>query len=195
MTQLIVKKLKDEIRIRLSRERATHSLNVGKLAQHLCSRYNVAPEKGLIAGLAHDLAREWEQGAVLALLREHQVRISPWERRHPLVLHGKAGAILLETLFDLKDQEILDAVRDHVLGRRSMGLLSRIIFVADFLEPGRGFIDEQTRLRILADDLSGMLVRVAELVFAFLKAENKSIAWQSRRMLAYFKKALRRNRR
>ena len=56
----------------------------------------------------------------------------------PHLLHADVSAIVARDEFGVKDKEILEAVRNHTLGRPGMSHLSCIVFVADVLEPNRG---------------------------------------------------------
>jgi predicted HD superfamily hydrolase involved in NAD metabolism len=170
--------IEDLLRKSLSPERLEHSRRVADLARDLCARYGLDGAKGTLAGLAHDLAREMD-------LRKVQVRatrdgggISALEAERPVLLHGRAASVLLRDALGVADPEILDAVASHVTGRPSMGLLAKIVFIADFLEPGRGFLDEKFRLRALELPLDSMMILVLEEIFKFLK--TRAIAGPAR---------------
>lgn len=65
------------------------------------------------------------------------------------VLHGPACARRLEEE-GVEDRELLDAVAYHTTGHPDLGRLGRHLYLADFLEPGRGFLREvRARLRAL----------------------------------------------
>jgi predicted HD superfamily hydrolase involved in NAD metabolism len=164
----------------LTPQRRHHSLRVASLAMDLCLRYGINPDRGEVAGLAHDLAREMEFDAALALASQDGFPISRLERRNPVLLHGRAAAVLIRESLGIEDQEILEAVSAHVTGRPSMGLLAKIVFVADFLEPGRDFIDMQQREHALTLDLDGMTALVLEHIFAYLREAGKPIAEPAR---------------
>lgn len=124
----------------LGSTRHTHSHNVAKLARQLAQRY--APEladKAELAGLLHDNAKKIKGAELIRLATEHDIEITPVERLTPNLLHGKIGALLLEERFDVSDKEIAQAVSDHVTGRLNMGMLSRILFVADQAAEDREF--------------------------------------------------------
>ena len=53
------------------------------------------------------------------------------------LLHAKAGAILARDEYDIEDEDILNAIRFHTVGRPNMSLLEKIVFVADYIEPLR----------------------------------------------------------
>ena len=164
----------------LSWERQEHSRRVAELARELCPRHGLDSVMGDLAGLAHDLAREMDAREVQALAVRDGRGISAMEAEHPVLLHGRAGSVLLRDIFGIEDLEILDAVASHVTGRPHMGSLAKIVFVADFLEPGRGFLDGQLRLEALELPIDSMVVLVLEEIFKFLKAKDRPIAYPAR---------------
>ena len=50
----------------------------------------------------------------------------------------------------VKDEDILNAIRYHTTGRPGMSLLEKIIFVADYIEPGRDSAPNLPQVRSLA---------------------------------------------
>lgn len=38
--------------------------------------------------------------------------------------------------YDIEDEEILMAIRSHTTGRPGMSLLEKIVYIADYMEPG-----------------------------------------------------------
>ena len=116
----------------LGSRRHAHSRNVAQLARELALHF--APEladKAELAGLLHDNAKRMKGDELIRLAVENDIEITPVERETPTLLHGKIGALLLAERFGVSDAEIAQAVTDHVTGRLNMGMLSRILFVAD----------------------------------------------------------------
>jgi len=160
----------------LGQERLAHSLRVADLASELCLARGLEAEKGRLAGLAHDWARELPPEQVRKLaLRDGQGE-SILEARYPVLLHGRAAAVGLREKLGIEDPEILEAVACHVTGCPGMGLLGKIVFVADFLEPGRGFVSEEIRKAMLRMDIDEMTVRVLEEIFSYLRSKQRPIA-------------------
>jgi len=83
------------------------------------------------AGLLHDALRD----APEADLR----RLSADETREEELLHGPAVANLLETQGNT-NAPLLEAVRYHTVGSPHWDRTGRALYMADFLEPGRGFL-------------------------------------------------------
>jgi predicted HD superfamily hydrolase involved in NAD metabolism len=163
----------------LSRPRLSHSREVARLACELCDRFRVDEDKGYIAGIAHDLAREKEPAEMVSLCEADGLAISDLERANPLLLHGRASAFLLQRLAGFADPEVLEAVRDHVTGRGGMGPLSRILFVADFLEPTRDFVSPEFRRRTSGLSLNEMVLAVLERKMHYVRAASAVLAPQS----------------
>jgi HD superfamily phosphohydrolase YqeK len=81
---------------------------------------------------------------------------------HPALQHGPASAAHARAEGQT-DRGVLDAVRYHSLGLAEWDMVGRILYCADYLEPGRPF--DQERRAELADrfphDPSGVLREVA----------------------------------
>jgi predicted HD superfamily hydrolase involved in NAD metabolism len=162
------------LQARLSPARRFHSLGAAGFAALLCVRHGLDPEKGHLAGLVHDLARELPAAELLGLAGGGG--FLPWERAAPVLLHGRAAAVLLRDRYGLSDAEVLTAVADHVTGRPRMPRLSKVLFCADFLEPGRDFADDALRALALELSLEAATALVLEKVFAFLRRRGMWIA-------------------
>ena len=160
----------------LGPERLAHSRRVADLAFELCVAHGLEGEKGELAGLAHDWARELPPERVRELALRDGRGESTLEVQYPVLLHGRAAAVALREKLRIEDAEILEAVACHVTGCPGMGLLAKIVFAADFLEPGRGFVPEAVREEILSMDINRMTLRVLEEVFAHLRLKRRPIA-------------------
>jgi nicotinate-nucleotide adenylyltransferase len=144
------------------------------LASRLARRFGLDCGRAYLAGLAHDLARELPETELLRLCAGGDgAPLEPWETERPVLLHGRAAAVLLGPAFD---PQVREAVADHVTGRPGMSALARLVYVADFLEPGRGFLNPAERRRVLRLALDGQLAWVADRVFEYLRGEGLAIA-------------------
>ncbi len=57
-----------------------------------------------------------------------------------------------------------------------MGILSKIVFAADFLEPTRDFVSPEFRRRTLGLSLDEMVFAVLERKIHYVKAEGQEVA-------------------
>jgi predicted HD superfamily hydrolase involved in NAD metabolism len=161
------------VREHLGRRRAGHCRRTAALAYRLAGRFGLDRGRARLAGLAHDLARELPEAELLRLAAGDGAPLRPWETERPVLLHGRAAVVLLGPAFD---GEVREAVADHVTGRSGMSALARLVYVADFLEPGRGFLKPAERRRVLGLGLDGQVAWVAERVFEYLRGEGLAIA-------------------
>jgi nicotinate-nucleotide adenylyltransferase len=165
---------------RLSAPRAEHSRGVAALAAGLCSRHGLDPLRGRIAGLAHDLCKELPKREQRALAALYPGVAGESGLLGDKIVHGPAAAALLARDYGLEDGDILEAVALHTLGRPGMGKLATIVYCADKLEPGRGHLDPAWRAHLLSLGLSDMLRETLGAVIAWLEAEGRPVAPESR---------------
>ena len=55
------------------------------------------------------------------------------------VVHAFLGAYFVEKVLNIKDVEIIDAIRYHTSGKANMSELGKLVFVADMVERGRDY--------------------------------------------------------
>ena len=152
-------KIKNYLQGVLSPKRYRHSIGVAEEAVRLAKHYSADTEKAYIAGLVHDCAKEIDAEKSICLLKErYKIIPDAISLQMPRLLHGVLGACVAQSEFDIYDPEILDAVRYHTTGKANMSLLSRIIYIADYIEPGREF-DGVDELRETAyRDIDGAII-------------------------------------
>jgi HD superfamily phosphohydrolase YqeK len=110
----------------------------------------------------------------MRIVTENNGKIEEWERRNPLLLHGRAGAILLRR-YGMRDNGVCEAVAEHVTGKPGMCRLSKVVFVSDLLEPSRDFIDSELRERVLAWELDDMVKAVLECTIRYLTGREIAV--------------------
>ncbi len=167
------------VRSRLSAARYAHSLSTAALARRLCVRFRLDADKGYLCGLGHDAAREVPAEEILRLCGLDGLPLAQEEINNPILLHGRASAMLVKESTGFADPEVLQAIRDHVTGRPSMGPLSKVLFAADFLEEGREFLPPGFARRTLALDLDAMTLAVLDGKIQYVRAESKPVAQSS----------------
>lgn len=142
--------LKEQIAKDMGAERWQHTLGVLEKSVHLASKYGVNPHKTAMAALLHDLARQWSNEQLISYLESRGITLSDADLVLPAVLHGKVGALVAEERFGVTDEEVLQAVSCHTLGKMKMSDLDKIIFIADMIEPNRSYPGVEA-LRVVAE--------------------------------------------
>ena len=157
-------------------ERYEHSVRVAETARQMCSIYGEDPDKAYFAGLAHDMCKDLDDGIQLSLAGRDGQEITELERKKPFLLHGRAAAIKLKEEFGVDDADVLQAVAHHTFGCKDPCTLSKIIFAADKIEPGRPQSTEEYRKELFSKSLDQMTLAVLESHMNFLTTRGKEIA-------------------
>jgi predicted HD superfamily hydrolase involved in NAD metabolism len=144
--------LEGEVRALMSEKRFLHSLGTAQTCVSLNAQYgeNLDEDECYRCGLLHDLVREWPDAKLKGYASEHQLPLEPEEQNIPMLLHGPVAADILRQKG--YDASLCTAVRYHTLGNKSMGRLGLILFIADFIEPGRTHITEEQRVSLLGEE-------------------------------------------
>lgn len=168
---LSLKKLRKEMKKVQDSKRFEHTLGVEYMAAALAMRYGCDIEDARIAGLLHDCAKCLTDEKRLSICRKHHISVTSVEQKNPFLLHAKVGAYLARKKYGVKNQDILNAIRSHTTGRQNMSTLEKIIFVADYIEPGRvhGPANLAEIRKLAFVDLDKALVRILEETLNYLK--------------------------
>jgi HD superfamily phosphohydrolase YqeK len=123
------------------------------------------------AGRWHDALRD----APEADLRE-MVRGTPFTVAPAGVLHGPAAAARLEREGESRAGVLL-AIRWHTVGNAAWDHTGRALFMADFLEPGRGFMrqDRAFLASLLPRDFDGVFRQVVRMRLEWTLREGKPL--------------------
>lgn len=132
-------KITDYIKKNLKKSRFEHSIRVKDTAQKLAKQYGADIEKTTIAALVHDCAKYLSYEKLIKYSKKYGYLIDEIALANPSLLHSAAAAYIAKTEMDIKDQDILNAITYHTTGRKNMSLLEKIIYIADYIEPGRDF--------------------------------------------------------
>ena len=169
--------LYEYVKVHLSLPRFLHSIRTAETAVELCRRYGLSLEEAYVSGIAHDMAREIGTAQGIQLAREDSLPLLEEELLRPVLLHGRAAAVLLQTLWGEKRETVLNAVRWHTQGHPDMGAIGKVLYIADFIEPGRSHITEEFRANILRlESLDGMLKKILEAQFSYLREKQVEIS-------------------
>jgi nicotinate-nucleotide adenylyltransferase len=109
----------------------------------------------------------------LQICKDNNLPINVFEERNPSLLHGKVGAFMAKNKYGITDEEILSAITWHTTGKDNMTDLEKIVFCADYIEPGRTKQPHLEELRSIAlSDLDMLTFRILEDTVEYLKAKS-----------------------
>jgi len=178
----------------LDPQRFEHSLGVEYTSACLAFIHGCDVTDARIAGLLHDCAK--------CIPHSDQIRIMEKACHPPLqeeldnqsLLHAKCGAIIARDKYDIDDENILNAIRFHTVGRPNMSLLEKIVYIADFIEPTRKELEIMERVRKAAFiDIDQALLWIMESVTAYVIKKGEEPAPSSVTAYEYYKNQIKVN--
>ncbi len=168
-------RIKEYAKTVLSEKRFAHTVNVAEEARRIAVLWGADADKAYLAGIIHDIAKEVPKSQALEALTRYGYNPDETERLNPELLHGKLAAYIAKDKFGIDDEEVLSAVAYHTTGRPAMSLLEKIIYVADFTEPGRCY-PEADEIRRLADqNLDKAVLYQADMVIKFIVDKGRPL--------------------
>ena len=182
-----ISKIKKKLKKKLDKERYHHTLGVASTAVCMAMRYEVDLETANLAGLLHDCAKCIPDDEKYELCAKYDISLSDVELQNPSLLHAKLGAYIARDKYDVKDQEILDAITWHTTGKADMTTLEKIIFIADYIEPGRTKQKNLAQIRKTAFiDLDETVYLITRDTLEYLSNTPKMIDKNTREAYEYY---------
>lgn len=180
--------MKEKLKLALDGPRYEHTLGVMYTAGSLAMAYGYNIEKAMIGGLLHDCAKCLTHEERVELCKKYQVEVSASEFENKAILHAKAGAILAKIEYDITDIEILHAIAAHTTGKPNMSMLDKIIYIADYIEPGRDKAPNLEYIRCLAyKDLDACMAEILEDTLNYLNSRRGNIDPATADAYAFYK--------
>lgn len=136
----------------LTPDRFEHSLGVMQVMDELFSIYALDRTTALICGILHDAAKELTVDDQLELAKKGNIPFSTQWDKHPMFLHGPAGACYVAQELGVADPLILDVISRHSYfgtGAALSPIFCWCLRFADILEPKRDWKELQRQLRPL----------------------------------------------
>lgn len=168
--------IKKKLKKSQDKERYEHTKGVMYTAGCLAMAHGYDLEKAMLAGLLHDCAKCIPNDEKLALCKEHNILVTPVEAENPFLLHAKLGAFLAESEYNITDPDVLHAIKVHTTGEPDMNILDKIIFIADYIEPGRNKAPNLEKVRELAfHDLNACMAQILRDTLMYLNSGKGTI--------------------
>lgn len=127
------------IKQKVNPQRYAHCLAVSEQAVRFARRFGADEHQALLAGLLHDITKDYTRAQHEAVFEKHGIVLSDVERAAMKLWHAISGAAVLQYELGIADAGLLAAVRYHTTARAGMSLLEKIIYLADFTSADRSF--------------------------------------------------------
>ena len=142
--------------------RYEHSVSTAEMAEKMCFEYGENPRLGYLAGLVHDICKDFDHKKMLALAKQDGNPISDIEMDKKSLLHGRAAAVFLETEYGFTNKDLLEAVKNHTFGAPGMAALGKILYAADKIEPTRPHVTKDRIESLFEKKLDDFVLSVLE---------------------------------
>ena len=130
MYEDLFEKLHKYVKENVGQHRYEHTIGVVETATRYARKFGADVDKARIAAIFHDACKS--EGALQ---------------------HGPAAAKLIKEKFGVDDEDIINAIKYHTVGRANMSILERVIKCADLTDPTRDYPSvEYFRKRLNEDD-------------------------------------------
>lgn len=190
MKPIELRKIRKSMKKNLDAKRFEHTLGVEYISAALAMRYNADIKNAQLAGLLHDCAKCLTDGKRLSICEKHNISINEVERRNPYLLHAKVGSFLAMEEYKVYDPDVINAILNHTTGRPGMSLLEKIVFVADYIEPGRKQAPNLKQIREMAFvDLDKALIMILGDTLAYLKSTGGETDPMTEKTYEYYTQA------
>lgn len=186
-----ITKIRRKLIAELDKERYEHTLGVMYTAASMAMCHGADVEQALLAGLLHDCAKCIPGENKIKMCEKYHLNVSEVERENPSLLHAKLGAFLAAKKYHIEDKEIINAIASHTTGHPHMTLLEKIIYIADYIEPGRPELANMDEVRHLAfRNIDECLYRILEDSLEYLNRLSKPIDSMTEKTYNYYKAVL-----
>ncbi len=171
--------------------RFLHMIGVQYISSALAMTHGVIVKQAELAGILHDCAKYLTIDEQRKLCGEYAIELTGTEKENPCLIHGKLGAEIAKSKFGVSDEEVLSAIRYHITGRPNMTSLEKIIFIADYIEPGR---KERYQPHLLGSirhmafvNLDTALLMCLENILSFLSGSQEAVDSNTEETYQFYK--------
>lgn len=191
MKNIDITKIRKAMEKSLDSKRFEHTLGVAYTAAALAMCNDVDTEAAIVAGMLHDCAKCLSNDKKISMCEKRNIKISEVERRNPSLLHAKLGSVIAMEEYHVEDIDVINAIMNHTTGRPDMSVLEKIIFVSDYIEPGRNKAKNLDSIRKLAfHDLDQALLKILQDTLEYLTDSEDEIDDMTQKTYDFYSKAV-----
>ncbi|MBY0597192.1 bis(5'-nucleosyl)-tetraphosphatase (symmetrical) YqeK [Bacillus bingmayongensis] len=162
------------VKQQMHEKRYIHTIGVMETAIELAKLYGVDEKKAEMAAIFHDYAKCRSIQEMEDIIKQEEL---PKDLLHynKELWHAPVGAYLVEKEVGITDTEILQAITYHTSGHEEMTMLDKVIYVADYIEPGRKFPGVEEVRKLAQEDINKALLFALKRTIQFLMEKNQTI--------------------
>lgn len=168
-----IAQIQQQMQKKLSDYRYQHCARTSERAKELAQMNHGDVEKAQIAGLIHDYAKERSDDEFRQMI--YQEKLDPDLLNYSnAIWHGVVGAYFIKYELGIYDEDILNAVRRHTTAAEKMTLLDKIVYMADYTEPGRDFPGVEEARQITDTNLdAGVAYQIEHTLLSLIEKQRQ----------------------
>ena len=175
-TRELILNIEKDMEKMLSSFRLNHCKYVMYKAVELANIYGVDVNKAALAGLTHDIVKEFSREQYLQIAKENNIVFDEYELMNESLMHAKIGAWWVKEHYGF-GEDIQRAIELHTITDKQMDDLAKIIFVADKIEDSRenNNFDIEYERKISKENLDKTILVILNNTIKYMLNENKII--------------------
>ena len=135
-TENEIEKFKSWLKENLNEEKYIHSIGTMEQAVELAKKYLPQSENKIkVAALLHDCAKCFTIDSLKEYIANNEEISKEFDLSNYKTYHAPVGCCFARENFEIDDEEILNAIKYHTVGRVGMCDFEKIVFLSDKIEP------------------------------------------------------------
>ncbi|WP_416149290.1 bis(5'-nucleosyl)-tetraphosphatase (symmetrical) YqeK [Salipaludibacillus sp. HK11] len=163
------------VRHALKPRRFEHTERVVEEATKLAKRYGGDLQTIRLAAILHDYAKYRSSLEMRDMVIKEKNLPNHLLDYGDELLHSFVGAVYVHQELAVDDDSILSAIRYHTTGRAGMTLEEKIVFLADYIEPGRTFSGAKLTRELAEKDLDVACLQSLKNTICYLSENSIAI--------------------
>ena len=159
------------VRSRMKEKRWKHTCSVAKLAKKIAKANQLNQKQAYIAGIMHDVAKEMDQKEAQKIMESYFPEYL--SKPYP-IWHQWLSRYVSEHEFLIDDSVVLKAIEDHTTASVGISPIGKCLYVADKLDPLRGYDSSQQIETCQKDIHQGFRNSLIDF-YEFSKRKNREI--------------------
>ena len=166
---------KSIIRDLLDDYRYNHSLCVAEEAKRLAILYNEDVENAYLAGLLHDITKNFTIDEHLNIFSKFDIILSDVEKRSIPIWHGISASAYVKHILGINEEKIISAIRYHTTAKSNMSLFEKLIYLADYTSADRNYPDVDVMRRLVNESIEEAMLYSLKYTIKDLISKDRAV--------------------
>ncbi len=164
----------EKVKEKLSTKRFSHTMRVYDEAVKLAEIHQVPLRQVQLAAIFHDYCKNDTSDSLQEAIIYYDLPKDLLQFNQEL-WHGPVAAMKVKHKYGIKEDSIIHAIYYHTAARRNMGLVEKVIYVADYIEPARNYPGVEEVRELAKRNLNQAVLQALKNTIIFLLQRNEKI--------------------